>query len=174
MTEDYQLVDLQSMSDDEIVKKKHLGIMEFMLKNIHQRDMFKLREDFFTKFKHDILIDKERGYIYIKSFLWYTDAKLTEEQQPELERILTQHLSLEDKDNLMRTIAQKYIDEGKAEGVKLGKAEGVKLGEAKGVKLGEAKLVKTMLSNGVSIENISKMTKLSIAKINELLKNNSA
>jgi hypothetical protein len=122
MTEDYQLVDLQSLSDDEIVKKQHLGMLEFMLEHIHQRDMFMLWEEFLTKFKHQILVDKGRGYIYIKSFLWYTDAKLTEEQQPELERILTHHLSLEDKENLMRTIAQKYIDEGEARG----KAELVK------------------------------------------------
>ncbi len=32
MTEDYQLVDLQSMSDDEIVQKKHLGMMEYIIK----------------------------------------------------------------------------------------------------------------------------------------------
>ncbi len=32
MTEDYQLVDLQSMSDDEIMKKKHVGMLEYMLK----------------------------------------------------------------------------------------------------------------------------------------------
>ncbi|XVN43537.1 MAG: hypothetical protein RCG15_04600 [Candidatus Rickettsia vulgarisii] len=46
----------------------------------------------------------------------------------------------------MRTIAQKYIDEG------------------------ETKLVKTMIANGVSIEQIAKMTKMSIARINEVLK----
>lgn len=150
LADNYQLVDLQSMSDDEIVKKKHLGMFEYMLKHIHQRDMFKLWEDFFTKFKHQIVVDKERGYIYIKSFLWYTDAKLSEEQQPELERILTQYISSEEKNIIMRTIAQKYIEEGEARG--------------------KAELVHMMIANGVSIENISKMTKLSIVKINELLK----
>lgn len=31
MTENYQLVDLQSMSDDEIVQKKHLGMLEYSI-----------------------------------------------------------------------------------------------------------------------------------------------
>lgn len=77
MTEDYQLVDLQAMSDDEIVKKKHLGMLEYMIKHIHMRDMIKLWEKFLTEFKHIIILDKEKGYIYLRSFLWYTDTKLS-------------------------------------------------------------------------------------------------
>ncbi|KJV52682.1 transposase, YhgA-like family protein [Orientia tsutsugamushi str. Kato PP] len=49
MTSDYQLVDLQSMSNDEIVRKKHIGMLEYMLKHIHQRDMLKLWEEFLIK-----------------------------------------------------------------------------------------------------------------------------
>lgn len=75
MTADYKLVDLQAVSDDEIVKKKHLGMLEYMMKHIHMRDMIKLWEKFLTEFKHIIILDKEKGYIYLRSFLWYTDAK---------------------------------------------------------------------------------------------------
>ncbi|MFU7500567.1 MAG: hypothetical protein ACJBCI_02560 [Candidatus Tisiphia sp.] len=38
--------------------------------------------------------------------------------------------------------------------------------------IGEARLVKTMIKSGSSIEEISRMTKLSITKIRELLKIN--
>ncbi len=68
MTEDYQLVDLRSMSDDEIIQKNHIGMLEYMLKHIHQRDMLKLWEEFLIKFKHVIILDKEKGYIYLRSF----------------------------------------------------------------------------------------------------------
>ncbi|KJV74725.1 transposase, YhgA-like family protein [Orientia tsutsugamushi str. TA716] len=61
MTSDYQLVDLQSMSNDEIVRKKHIGMLEYMLKHIHQRDMLKLWEEFLIKFKHVLILDKEKG-----------------------------------------------------------------------------------------------------------------
>jgi predicted transposase/invertase (TIGR01784 family) len=63
MSEDYQLVDLQSMSDDEIIYKKHFGMMEYMLKHIHQRDIIKLWGDFLEKFKLELIIDRAQGYI---------------------------------------------------------------------------------------------------------------
>ncbi len=105
MTEDYQLVDLQAMTDDEIVKKKHLGMLEYMIKHIHMRDMIKLWEKFLTEFKHIIILDKEKAYIYLRSFLWYTDAKLSKQKQPELVEVFTKHLSSKDKDSIMKTIA---------------------------------------------------------------------
>ncbi|KJW03353.1 transposase, YhgA-like family protein [Rickettsia endosymbiont of Ixodes pacificus] len=126
MTEDYQLVDLQAMTDDEIVKKKHLGMLEYMMKHIHMRDMIKLWEKFLIEFKHIIILDKEKGYIYLRSFLWYTDAKLSKQKQPELVEVF--HLSSKDKDSIMKTIAEKYMGEGLIRG----RQEGIKIGEAKG------------------------------------------
>ncbi|GFR17950.1 transposase [Trichonephila clavata] len=72
MVSDYQLVDLQSMSDDEIVQKKHLGMMEYVMKHIHQRDMVALWEKFLETFKLEVLVDKKQGYVYIKSFLSFS------------------------------------------------------------------------------------------------------
>ena len=71
MTEDYRLIDLQSMPDDEIKKKQHLGMLEYFLKHIHQRDMLKLWGEFLEEFKEVVLIDKANGYIYLKQFIWY-------------------------------------------------------------------------------------------------------
>ena len=34
----YQLVNLQAMTDDEIKHKKHLGMLEYFMKHIHYRD----------------------------------------------------------------------------------------------------------------------------------------
>ncbi|SPP25360.1 transposase [Orientia tsutsugamushi] len=183
MTSDYQLVDLQSMSNDEIVRKKHIGMLEYMLKHIHQRDMLKLWEEFLIKFKHVLILDKEKGYVYLRSFLWYTDTKLLESQQPELEQVLAKYLSEEEKGNIMRTIAAKYIDEGRAEG----RAEGIEIGEtkgiAKGIKIGETKgiakgraeaaqeLARNLLKAGFSVEFISENTGLSKEEVINL-KNN--
>ncbi|WP_375329713.1 Rpn family recombination-promoting nuclease/putative transposase [Candidatus Tisiphia endosymbiont of Nemotelus uliginosus] len=153
MTEDYQLVDLQSMSDDEIVQKKHLGMMEYVMKHIHQRDMIKLWEQFLERFKLEILVDKENGYIYLRSFLWYTDAKLLEERQSELEQLLAKYLSEEEKGNIMRTVAQKYIDEG----------------EARGEEKKAMAVAKNLLKVGVSIDIISTSTGLSKKAIEELM-----
>ncbi|SPR13846.1 Rpn family recombination-promoting nuclease/putative transposase [Orientia tsutsugamushi] len=159
MTSDYQLVDLQSMSNDEIVKKKHIGMLEYMLKHIHQRDMLKLWEEFLIKFKHVLILDKEKGYVYLRSFLWYTDTKLLESQQPELEQVLAKYLSEEEKGNIMRTIAAKYIDEGIAEGIEIGEVKA------------KQELARNLLKAGFSVEFISENTGLSKEEVINL-KNN--
>nr|WP_155377185.1 hypothetical protein [Orientia tsutsugamushi] len=38
-----------------------------------------------NKVQHVLILDKEKGYVYLRSFLWYTDTKLLESQQLELE-----------------------------------------------------------------------------------------
>ncbi|WP_371219151.1 transposase [Orientia tsutsugamushi] len=134
-----------------------------MLKHIHQRDMLKLWEEFLIKFKHVLILDKEKGYVYLRSFLWYTDTKLLESQQPKLEKVLAKYLSEEEKGNIMRTIAEKYIDEG------------IEIGETKGIAKGRAEaargLTRNLLKAGFSVEFISENTGLSKKEVVNL-KNN--
>ncbi|WP_250311909.1 RpnC/YadD family protein [Rickettsia endosymbiont of Oedothorax gibbosus] len=72
----------------------------------------------------------------------------------ELEKILKNSLTKEKGEELMPSIAQVW------------KEEGIQIGEARG----EAKLIKMMIKNGNSIEEVARMTRLSITRINELLK----
>ncbi|MCC8483971.1 MAG: Rpn family recombination-promoting nuclease/putative transposase [Rickettsia endosymbiont of Labidopullus appendiculatus] len=58
------------------------------------------------------------------------------------------------------------LKKARREGREEGRVEGIQIGEARG----EAKLIKMMIENGNSIEEIAKITKLSVAKITELLK----
>ncbi|SPR03617.1 transposase [Orientia tsutsugamushi] len=133
--------------------------------------MLKLWEEFLIKFKHVLILDKEKGYVYLRSFLWYTDTKLLESQQPELEQVLAKYLSEEEKGNIMRTIAEKYIDEGRAEGIKLGETKG----RAEGIEIGKVKakqwLARNLLKAGFSVEFISENTGLSKEEVINL-KNN--
>jgi predicted transposase/invertase (TIGR01784 family) len=166
MGDEYLLVDLQKQSDNEIEQKKHLGMMEYMLKHIKARDILNLWQSLLEKFESSIEIDKQNGYIYIKWLLWYSDAKVSEDKQVELAKIIAKHLKKEDQEGLMRTIADKYIDEGIAQGMQIGEARGVQIGETKG----KYEVAKNMLSNNYSIPEVSRITGLSIAEINDLLK----
>ncbi|WP_371222969.1 transposase [Orientia tsutsugamushi] len=130
-----------------------------MLKHIHQRDMLKLWEEFLIKFKHVLILDKEKGYIYLRSFLWYTDTKLLESQQPQLEQVLAKYLSEEEKGNIMRTIAEKYIDEGRAEGIEIGEVKA------------KQELARNLLKACFSVAFISENTGLSKEEVINL-KNN--
>ncbi len=165
MTEDYKLVNLQSMPDDEIIKQRHIGMMQYMLKHIHQRDILKLWEDFLGKFQAEIIVDKEHDYIYIRSFLWYTDTKLPEDRQSALEQLLAKYLSEEEKGNIMRTVAQKYIEEGTQYGIQIGEARG----EARGEKKKAMVVAKNLLKASVSVDIISTSTGLSKKEIEELM-----
>mgnify|MGYP006318134987 CR=1 FL=1 len=76
----------------------------------------------------------------------------------ELEKILTTNLSKEKGEELVTSIAQAWENQGIEKGMQIGEARG------------EAKLIQMMIKNGSSIEEIARMTRLSITKINELLK----
>ncbi|AXI24179.1 hypothetical protein CE557_354 [Cardinium endosymbiont of Sogatella furcifera] len=158
---DYQLVDLYAMPDDQIKKKEHLGMLEYFMKYVHMRDILKLWSEFLESFKSSILLDKEKGYIYIRNFLWYTDRKLPENKYPDLEKIIRGHLPQEDQEDIMRTIAQKYRDEGIQIGQEKGKLEGEK---EKAISIAKAMIVK-----GYPIEDIMLLTGLSHAHIQSLL-----
>ncbi|MCC8398113.1 MAG: hypothetical protein LN569_02230 [Rickettsia endosymbiont of Labidopullus appendiculatus] len=54
--------------------------------------------------------------------------------------------------------------------IQVSKEEGIQIGIQDGIKIGEAKLIKMMINNGSSIEEVARMTRLSITRINELLK----
>ena len=174
MSDEYLLVDLQKQSDDEIVNKKHLGMMEYMLKHIKARDILNLWQTLLERFKSSIEIDKNNGYIYIKWLLWYSDAKIAEDKQVKLARIIATHLNKADQEGLMRTIADKYIDEGVQKGMQIGEAKGMQIGKAEGMQIGKAEgkyeVAKNMLSNNYSIPEVSRITGLSISEINKLLK----
>ncbi|AJQ52517.1 Rpn family recombination-promoting nuclease/putative transposase [Rickettsia conorii] len=161
---EYLLVDLQKQSDNEIEQKKHLGMMEYMLKHIKARDILNLWQSLLERFESSIEIDKENGYIYIKWLLWYSDAKVSEDKQVELAKIIAKHLKKEEQEGLMRTIADKYIDEGIAQGMQIGRSEGMQIGEAKG----KYEVAKNMLNAGSDIAFISKVTGISIQEINKL------
>ena len=170
MGDEYLLVDLQKQSDNEIEQKKHLGMMEYMLKHIKARDILNLWQSLLEKFESSIEIDKENGYIYIKWLLWYSDAKVSEDKQVELAKIIASYLKKEEQEGLMRTIADKYIDEGMQQGMQ----QGMQIGRSEGMQIGEAKrtmeVAKNMLANNYSIPEVSRITGLSIAEINVLLK----
>ena len=72
MCNPYKLINLQEMSDDQLMTNLHLGIFEFFMKHIHKMDMLELWERFLTEFNSSVLIDRENGYVYIKKLLWYT------------------------------------------------------------------------------------------------------
>ena len=157
MSDNYQLIDLQSMSDDEIKSKPHLGMFNFFMKHIYQKNMLELWQQFLTEFTQSILMDKEQGYIYIKKLLWYTSSKVATEETDELNKLILSHLPDNEGENIMRTIADNYIDEGLEKGMVLG----MEKGKAEGIAQRNMEIAHRMLEEKTDIKLIASVTGLS-------------
>ena len=123
------------------------------MKHVQMRDMLKLWQNLFEKLPDAVIMDKEHGYFYISNLLWYIDGKLSEEKRDELSGLIIEHLPKDDGEELMRTIADTYIEEG------INKA--IAIGEARGVEKRNIEIARRMLRENTDIKFISSVTGLS-------------
>ena len=61
--------------------------------------------------------------------------------------------------------------EWKAEGIELGIKQGIEQGIEQGVELGQVLLYKTMIKNGMSVNEISKVCSISVENLKRVLSN---
>ncbi|WP_425364695.1 hypothetical protein [Candidatus Tisiphia endosymbiont of Mystacides longicornis] len=154
--------------------------MLFFLKHIHERQLLKRWQE--ISYLLPKLSKITIGHDHIRNLLSYTLTFIEQNDKIELEKILKNSLTKEKGEELMPSIAQVWKEEGiqigLQDGIKIGEARGKARGEtigeargeARGRAEGEAKLIKMMINNGSSIEEVARITGLSITKINELLK----
>jgi len=166
MSGDYELVDLRSMPDEDIIGKGHIGIMEYAMKHIHDKDAPALLDSVLSNFKQTILEDRKMDYVYLKSLLWYTSFKITREQKSELSGIIRKHLNKREGEEVMRSLAQSYIDEGVEKGIEQGIEKGIEKGREESM----VKAAKALLKQGVSLAIITEATGLPKSRIEKLKK----
>jgi predicted transposase/invertase (TIGR01784 family) len=155
--EDYRLIDLQAISDNEMDYEKHLSFLLYTMKHIHERDTILMLKEAMRRCSKAIIIDKEQNYVLTKLILWYTDSKVPEEKKQLLEQIIVDNLPKEEANNIMRTIADSYIEEGFNKGI------------LQGTEKGKAELIKMMLNQGNPVDKIAKITGLSVSDIQKLI-----
>lgn len=163
LTNNYHLINLHAMSDDEIKAKKHIALFEYMMKHIHTRDMLNLWKQLLKDLKDHIHYDKKAGFIYMKQMMWYTNSKLEKKYDEDLKYLIEQNLSQKDGEELMPTIAEHYIQEGME--------KGILLGEEKGLEKGLEKSALGMLEKKLDPKLISDITNLPLSRIQALKKN---
>ena len=161
ISDNYNLIDLQAMSDDDIDYEKHLSFLLYTMKHIHDRDMLAMLKKAMQKCSKALIIDKGQDYVHTKLILWYTDAKVPEENKQLLEQLIVDNLPKEDTDNIMRTIADSYIDEGMNKGIAIGEARGEARGAEQGANTKAMEIAKRMLQENTDIKFISSVTGLS-------------
>jgi predicted transposase/invertase (TIGR01784 family) len=149
---DYQLVDLQNIHDEELKSNMWAGVFQFFMKYIFERNLLKIWEEIGDKLPQIARV--EMGYDFIKILLSYSLTKLEENDKVAIEEFVYSKLREKKKGSTMVSIAQSWRNEGKAEG----KAEGI------------SEIAIKMLEGGIDIEFIAKVTGYSISQIKELQK----
>ncbi len=155
-TEDYHLVNLHDIPDEEIKKRKVSGILEFFMKHIHKPDLLGVWEKIAPSLKDIMLIIDED---YIKLFLSYTLTLVEKNDTVKLKELLVQNLSEEKGESTVTSFAQHWFDEGLHKGLDQGKLEG---------KLEDAR---NMLKYGLEVDLNSKITGIPISKLKMLVRN---
>ena len=161
-TEDYQLINVHDIPDEELKKRIWSGIMMFFLKHMHERELLKRWEQMADLLPEFVKVSI--GYDYIETILHYTLTAIDKNDKIKLQQLLTSTLNKETGEKLMTSLAQSW----KEEGIEIGIQDGIKIGEARGEARGEAKLIKMMINKGNSIETIAQITGLSIVDIQKL------
>lgn len=164
MTEDYRLIDLQAMHDKDINYDKHLSFLLYVMKHVHQRDTLAMLREAMIHCKKALAIDKQQNYILTRLILWYTDTKVPEEQKQALEKLVTDNLPREDRDNIMKTIADSYVEEGFNKGMLQGLEKGIEKGKTEE----KIAIAKNLLSQNMSADSISNITGLSCQEVENL------
>jgi len=158
--------------DDQINYDKHLSIILFMMKHIHQRDKLKLIADIFKNCHKAILIDQEQDYVYTKLMIWYNDCKIPLNKKQEFEQLVLDHLPKEKGEEIMRTIADSYIDEGVSKGILIGEARGeargVEKGKMDGINQRNIEIAKRMLQEKVEMKFVASVTGLTTDEVLKL------
>ncbi|MBO1551350.1 Rpn family recombination-promoting nuclease/putative transposase [Yersinia pseudotuberculosis] len=146
---DFPLVDVTVISDDEIMTHRRMAILELLQKHVRQRDLAELMEQLVTLLLAGYT-NNEQLTSLMNYMLQVGDTAAPENFIRELARRSPQH------EEVLMTIAQKLEQKG----IEKGRLEGIQLGEAKGRQEGKLEVARTMLANGLDRDSVMKMTGL--------------
>ena len=160
-TNDYQLINVHDIPDEKLKEKAWSGILQFFMKHIHERDLLKRWEeiaDLLPKFaKVDI------GIEHIELILCYTLTRIKQDDLIEVEKLLQSKLNPKKRENVMKSIAHHWMQQGKeeAKAIMLKKMQEEKIIMAEKVQEEKVMMAKEMMKEGFSLESVIKITKLS-------------
>ncbi|WP_342270352.1 Rpn family recombination-promoting nuclease/putative transposase [Rickettsia endosymbiont of Orchestes rusci] len=161
-TNNYQVINVHNISDSDLKKNAWSGILQFFMKHIHERDLFKRWEEITNLLP---LINKViKGEDYIELVLYYTLTKINQNDKIKLEKMLKSHLNAEKGDKIMASLAHYW----EKQGIELGMEKGIEKGLEKGIEKGIGLVAKTMLKKNKSLDEISELTGLTKEQIKKL------
>ena len=137
--------------------------------NFNEEDVYNLFYICRSIYDQSIYEEKSNHFGLVKSSVLKVVKTLTDVEWLDLEE-------LEEKEEIEMCEAEKrWLEvkskEWEAEGIKKGIKQGVEQGIEQGVELGQVLLYKTMLKNGMSVNEISKVCSISVESLKRVLNN---
>ena len=135
--------------------------------NFNEEDVYNLFYICRSIYDQSIYEEKSNNFGLVKSSVLKVVKTLTDVEWLDLEE-------LEEKEKIEMCEAEKrWLEvkskEWKAEGIELGIKQGIEQGIEQGVELGQVLLYKTMIKNGMSVNEISKVCSISVESLKRVL-----
>ena len=156
----YQLADLSRLEDSQLKGEILLRVGLLMLKYIFTDELPKRLPEIFSLLNQ--LAEKQRGIEYLETLLRYAASGSDKLNPTDIEKAIT--VTFQEGGELMQTLAQQWIEEGKQEGKIEGRKEGIREGLIAAIELGlelkfgeEALQLMTEISTIDTIETLQKI-----------------
>ncbi len=144
----FQLIDLGRIDDEELKRHAWVGVMEFVLKHIYARDVLPYLQDIAELLRR---IAQSGGRDYVSIVLQYALERGELKNKQAFFELINTQISSEVGEKVM-TLAEQLIDEGMTKGRQEGKLE----------------VAERLLSEGIELTFVAKMTGLPLERLKSL------
>ena len=142
----YELCDLTAYSDEEIRGEAQTQIVLRILRYIFDRELGQRLPEIFRLFGE--LANQETALEYLETVLRYLSVTAEKVTLAELQAAVETAVT-EPRGDVMATLAQQWLEQGRQEGLETGMAKGLETGMAKGLETGMAKGLETGMAKGL-------------------------
>lgn len=148
----FQLIDLNTIPDEELRDHAKAALLEWALKHIYERDILPYIHDIITIIKDLALRKHDKHFAH---FVYYIISSMNIPKSEQFVEILVSELPEELGETVM-TIAEQLIQKGRMEGREEGREEG------------QIQIILKMIRSGMQMHIISEITGFSIVQLEKI------
>jgi predicted transposase/invertase (TIGR01784 family) len=147
--DDYKLIDLQQIPDEELTKRPWAGLFQLVTKYVKRRNFLKKLDDSGGKLLKLIVVENN-GKAFLVNVVRYVLTVVDKSGKVELENVLKKHLN--QGNEIMGNVAQELIQEGISQGAHQKEQE----------------IAKNLLKMGIPAADVARATGLSVSEVEKL------
>lgn len=157
-----QVIDIKRLPDSELQRDPLLGAMLMAFKHVRE-------PDYLSRLKSciDAIPNKEKHINFINAVIGYVAGFMPWDRRNELIHMLNQ---ITHGDEIMMTIAEGWMKQGRQEGMQKGRQEGMQEGMQKGIDEERKRTVQKLLASGLSVQQVASILDISVARVKRMAK----